>query len=60
MAGWQPIPRIMGRYKVKAERVAENGILIRVLFGQLAHNIPVSLRYAAFKQPDDQSFAHVL
>ena len=52
--------RIMVRYKVKADRVAENETLIRAVFKQLAHKTPVGLRCAAFKLPDGQSFAHVV
>jgi hypothetical protein len=52
--------RIMVRYKVKADRVAENETPIRAVLEQLAHQTPVCLRYAAFKLPDGQSFVHVV
>jgi hypothetical protein len=51
--------RVMVRYKVKPERVAEHEALIRDVFEALAKAPPEGLRYGAFKQPDGLSFVHI-
>ncbi len=51
--------RVIVRYKVKPERVAEHEALIRAVFEELAKAAPPGLRYGAFKQPDGLSFVHV-
>ena len=52
--------RIMVRYKVKADRVAENEAFIAKVFEQLNRERPAGLRYASFKLPDGQSFVHIV
>jgi hypothetical protein len=51
--------RVMVRYKVKPERVAEHEALVRAVFDELARTAPPGLRYGAYKQPDGVSFVHV-
>ncbi len=50
---------VMVRYKVKADRAAENESFIRKVFEQLASEKPSGLRYASFKQSDGVSFVHI-
>ncbi len=52
--------RIMVRYKVKADKAAENVAYIDKVFEQLKREQPSGLRYASFKQPDDVSFVHLV
>ena len=52
--------RMMVRYKVKADRVAENERYIASVFEQLNHEQPPGLRYATFKLDDGVSFIHVV
>jgi hypothetical protein len=49
----------MVRYKVKAERVAENEELVRAVYEELAASAPESFRYATFKLEDGRSFMHL-
>jgi hypothetical protein len=49
----------MVRYKVKADRVAENEGYIRAVFEQLKREQPPGVHYASFKQEDGVSFVHV-
>lgn len=51
--------RVMVRYKVKPERVAEHEGLIRAVFSELREKAPPGIRYGAYKQPDGVSFVHV-
>lgn len=51
--------RIMVRYKVKPERVAENEELVKAVYEELARAKPAGLRYATFRMDDGVSFAHV-
>ncbi len=44
--------RLMVRYKVKADRVAENERYVRQVFEQLERDRPAGLRYASFKLED--------
>ena len=48
----------MVRYKVHADRAAENETAIRRVFEQLAREQPSGLRYGAFKSSDGQTFIH--
>ncbi len=52
--------RMMVRYKVNADRAAENEGYIAKVFGQLKHEQPAGLRYASFKQSDGVSFVHIV
>jgi hypothetical protein len=51
--------RVMVRYKVQADRAAENEGYIRNVFDQLQRNRPPGLRYATFKLADGVSFVHI-
>jgi hypothetical protein len=51
--------RVIVRYKVKTDRVAEHETLLRAVFAELAKTEPKGIRYGAFKQPDGVSFAHI-
>lgn len=50
---------VMVRYKVKAERGAENESYITNVFEQLTRDQPPGLRYASFKLNDGVSFVHI-
>ena len=51
--------RVMVRYKVKADRAAENERYIQAVFAQLEREKPSGLRYASFKLDDGVSFVHL-
>ncbi len=51
--------RVMVRYKVRAERAADNERYIQAVFAQLDRERPAGLRYATFKLDDGISFVHV-
>jgi hypothetical protein len=51
--------RVMVRYKVKADRAAENESYIAKVFEQLKRDQPPGLRYASFKLDDGVSLAHI-
>lgn len=51
--------RVMVRYKVKADRAAENENYITNVFEQLNREKPSGLRYATFKLDDGVSFVHI-
>ena len=51
--------RVMVRYKVKADRVAENEELVRAVYEELARTQPEGFRYATFRLDDGVSFAHI-
>ena len=51
--------RVMVRYKVKAERAAENEELVRAVYAALQEAQPAGLRYATFKLDDGLSFVHL-
>jgi hypothetical protein len=52
--------RMMVRYKVKADRAAENESYIASVFEQLKREQPPGLRYASFKLDDGVSFMHIV
>jgi hypothetical protein len=52
--------RMMVRYKVKADRVAENERYVASVFEQLNREKPTGLRYATFKLDDGVSFVHIV
>jgi hypothetical protein len=54
------VKRIVVRYRVKPERVAENERLIGAVFEALQHERPAGLRYASFKAQDGVSFLHLV
>ena len=51
--------RVMVRYKVKPDRVAENEELIRAVYAELDRDRPEGLGYATFRLDDGVSFVHV-
>lgn len=51
--------RILVRYRVKAERAAENRRYVEAVFAELARTAPAGLRYATFVLDDGVSFLHV-
>ena len=51
--------RVLVRYTVKPDRVAENEQLVRAVYAELARTQPDGLRYATFKLPDGVSFMHL-
>lgn len=52
--------RMMVRYKVKADRAAENESYITKVFEQLKREQPSGLGYASFKLDDGVSFIHIV
>ena len=52
--------RMMVRYKVKADRVAENERYITSVFEQLEREKPPGLRYVSFKLEEGVSFMHIV
>jgi hypothetical protein len=52
--------RLMVRYKVKADRAAENERYVTHVFEQLHREQPDGLRYATFKLDDGVSFVHIV
>ena len=53
------MPRVMVRYRVHPDRVAENEELVRAVYEELAASKPEGLQYATFKLPDGVTFVHV-
>jgi hypothetical protein len=51
--------RVIVRYKVKPERVAENEQLVRDVYDELRRDRVEGLRYATFKLEDGVTFVHV-
>ena len=51
--------KVMVRYRVKPERVAENEELVRAVYEELELTKPDGLRYATFRLEDGVSFAHI-
>ena len=51
--------RILVRYKVKADKAAENEAYIARVFEQLRLSQPEGLRYASFRLDDGVSFVHL-
>ena len=52
--------RLMVRYKVKPDRVAENERHVTSVFEQLHRERPDGLRYATFKLDDGLTFVHIV
>jgi hypothetical protein len=51
--------RVMVRYKVKPEAVAENEELVRAVYEELQRTQPPGMRYATFQLDDGVSFVHI-
>jgi hypothetical protein len=51
--------QVMVRYKVKADRAAENESYITRVYEQLKREKPSGLRYATFKLEDGVTFVHI-
>lgn len=51
--------RVMIRYEVKPDRVAENEALVRDVYDELRRTAPAGLRYATFRLEDGVSFVHL-
>jgi hypothetical protein len=51
--------RVMVRYKVKPEAVAENEALVRAVYEELRLTQPEGMRYATFRLDDGVSFVHI-
>jgi len=51
--------RVIVRYKVKPEAVAENEELVRAVYEELQQTQPAEMRYATFKLDDGVSFVHI-
>jgi len=54
------VSKVMVRYKIKPEFVADNERDIKRVFEQLASERPLGLRYASFKLADGVSFMHLV
>jgi hypothetical protein len=51
--------RVVVRYQLKADRIAEHEELVRKVFAELETVRPAGLAYAALKLEDGVSFVHV-
>jgi hypothetical protein len=51
--------RVMVRYRVKPDRVAENESLVRAVYAELHAHEPEGIAYATFKLADGVSFVHI-
>jgi hypothetical protein len=51
--------RIMVRYRVRPDRVAENEEAVRAVYAELAQTRPEGLRYATFRMADGVTFVHI-
>jgi hypothetical protein len=51
--------RVMVRYTVKPEAVAENEALVRAVYEELRQLEPEGMRYATFKLDDGVTFVHL-
>jgi hypothetical protein len=51
--------QVMVRYRVAADRAAENEALVRAVYDELQATQPAGLRYATFKLEDGVSFVHI-
>jgi hypothetical protein len=51
--------RVMVRYRVKADRAAENRRHVEAVFAELARDRPEGIRYATFALEDGVSFVHL-
>jgi hypothetical protein len=53
------IKRVMVRYEVMPDRVAENEGYVRAVFAELERTRPEGLRYATYKLEDGVTFVHI-
>jgi hypothetical protein len=53
------VRRVMVRYRVKAERAAQNVALVRDVYDELHGSRPDGLRYATFRMDDGVGFVHI-
>jgi hypothetical protein len=51
--------RVIVRYRVKPDRVAENEALVRAVYDELSTSRPDGLRYGTFRLADGVSFLHL-
>lgn len=51
--------RLMVRYRVKADCVADNRRYVEAVFAELQRSQPAGLRYATFVLDDGVSFVHI-
>jgi hypothetical protein len=51
--------KVLVRYRVKPDRVAEHEALIADVFAELQRKKPDGIRYGAFKRADGVSFVHI-
>jgi hypothetical protein len=51
--------RVLVRYKVKPDRVAENEALVRDVYEELNRVDPGGIRYGTFKLDDGVTFVHI-
>jgi hypothetical protein len=51
--------QVMVRYKVKADRVAENEDLVRAVYAELEELAPERFQYATFRLDDGVTFVHL-
>ncbi|HEY4061327.1 MAG TPA: antibiotic biosynthesis monooxygenase [Puia sp.] len=51
--------KVLVRYKLHPERVADNEALVREVYRQLHEQRPDGIRYATYKLPDGVSFVHI-
>lgn len=51
--------RVLVRYRVHADRVAENEALVHAVYDELARTAPTGFRYATFRLDDGATFVHI-
>jgi hypothetical protein len=51
--------RVLVRYRVHPDRVAENEQLVRAVYDELASVGPAGFRYATFRLDDGVTFVHI-
>jgi hypothetical protein len=51
--------KVIVRYRIKADRIAENVQFVEQVYAELQRNSPAGLRYATFRQSDGVTFIHL-
>ena len=51
--------RVIVRYKLKSDRIAENVAYVQKVYAELKSTSPTGLRYATFKATDSPTFFHI-